>query len=198
MVKTDKQRLDDVRLTLQRLQRITIEPTNVPHSGEPAASFPYPLAAGFKALSMGPLPRKRWIAAGAVCIAGIALWWLAAPGPHRANTPTTATDVTAGISVRVSPQEAAELTARAQKLIESGKVVIAREQLATMAMHSPETALVLARSYDPNFLRLISGADASADPKQAERWYRIWRDIAAERGMVMETERLERIIKAMN
>jgi hypothetical protein len=63
--------------------------------------------------------------------------------------------------------------------------------------NSPEVALALARSYDPNYLRLIPDADAAADPKEAERWYRAWRDIAASKGLVLEEDRLERIINAM-
>jgi hypothetical protein len=206
MVKTDKQRLDEVRLTLQRLQRIAIEPTDAAQSGKSVASVPdkaskihqmWPLAGAFKAPPMAALFQRRWIGAISVCVVGITLWWLVAPGSYRADTPATATGIAIGTSVRTPPQEPAEMAKRAQKLIDSGKVVIAREQLAELAMHSPEAALVLARSYDPNFLRLIPKPDASADPKEAERWYRVWRDIAAERGMVMETERLERIIKAM-
>jgi hypothetical protein len=47
-------------------------------------------------------------------------------------------------------------------------------------------------------LRLIPDADAAADPKEAERWYRAWRDIAASKGLALDEDRLDRIINAMH
>jgi hypothetical protein len=43
----------------------------------------------------------------------------------------------------------------------------------------------------------VTQPDAAADPNEAERWYRTWHEIAGQKGLVMEPDRLERIIKAM-
>jgi hypothetical protein len=100
--------------------------------------------------------------------------------------------------IREAPQPGiTRATSEAQELIDVGKVASARRVLADVAMQSPEAALLLARSYDPNFLRLVASPDATADAKEAERWYRAWHEIASQKGLVMEMDRLERIIKAM-
>lgn len=100
--------------------------------------------------------------------------------------------------IREAPQPSiARATSEAQQLIDLGKVASARRVLADVATQSPEAALMLARSYDPNFLRLVASPDATADAKEAERWYRAWHEIASQKGLVMEMDRLERIIKAM-
>jgi hypothetical protein len=62
---------------------------------------------------------------------------------------------------------------------------------------SQDGAWLLARSYDPNYLAAIQSPDASADKRQAEEWYRRWRDIAVRNGMVMDDLRLKRIINSM-
>jgi len=45
---------------------------------------------------------------------------------------------------------------------------------------------------------LIAQPDAAADPQQAERWYRAWYDIAGRQGLVMDPDRLQRLIRSMN
>jgi hypothetical protein len=92
----------------------------------------------------------------------------------------------------------AEPVPQAQRLIEEGKIVAGRELLlAGPAEQMADAALALARSYDPNSLRLIPNADASADPVEAERWYRRWHELAALQGVALDAPRLDRIIKAM-
>lgn len=212
MVKTNKQRLDEVRLTLQQLQRIAIDPADVPQSAERPISLPVKILKFAQASSLAELGKASLttmfirgreavigaLAIGAVCLAGIAIWLFMVS--RWDNAGISASHFSAdrpNERMQMSVQETAYITTEAQRLIDSGKVAIARQQLESIAKLSPEAALILARSYDPNFLRLISEPDAPPDPREAERWYRIWRDIAAERGMVMETERLERIINAM-
>jgi hypothetical protein len=88
--------------------------------------------------------------------------------------------------------------ANAQQLMDGGHVAAARELLQRPdLLASQEGAWLLARSYDPNYLATVQSPDASADKRQAEEWYRRWRDIAARNGMVMDDLRLKRIINSM-
>jgi hypothetical protein len=77
--------------------------------------------------------------------------------------------------------------------IAAAREILVRRDLAT----SQEGAWLLARSYDPNYLATVQSPDAPADKRQAEEWYRRWRDIAARNGMVMDDLRLKRIINSM-
>jgi hypothetical protein len=86
----------------------------------------------------------------------------------------------------------------AHQLMDSGRITAAREILLRPDLAaSQEGAWLLARSFDPNYLATVQSPDASADRRQAEEWYRRWRDIAAENGMVMDDLRLKRIINSM-
>lgn len=89
--------------------------------------------------------------------------------------------------------------AKPQQLMGSGHIVAAREMLLRPDLAaSQEGAWLLARSYDPNYLGTIPSPDAAADKRQAEEWYRRWRDIAVRNGMVMDDLRLKRIINSMH
>jgi hypothetical protein len=104
----------------------------------------------------------------------------------RANGPRQPTDQTA------------ERISYAQRLIDEGKVAAGRDVLLDgLAEQNADAALALARSYDPNSVRLIPDADATADVEQAERWYRRWHEIATSDGLALDAERVDRIIKAM-
>ncbi len=95
-------------------------------------------------------------------------------------------------------EENAERISSAQRLIDEGKVIAGRDLLLDgLAEQRAEAALILARSYDPNSLRLILNADAPSDIEAAERWYRRWHEIAVSEGLALDTQRLDRIIKAM-
>jgi hypothetical protein len=243
MAQRTKQRLDDVKLTLQRLQRITSES---PDAGEPGAEGPAvkgaigraALAWGERAAPATPRGKNRapfLIAAGlggvlAAGAASYALWPAATPDvvetekttaavaidrperpaaiaadqPEKTDAiPVDRPDKTAALpparpAIREMEQtNIARATSEAQELIDLGKVESARRVLADVARQSPEAALMLARSYDPNFLRLVASPDGAPDAKEAERWYRAWHEIASEKGLIMEMDRLERIIKAM-
>ncbi len=88
--------------------------------------------------------------------------------------------------------------ANAHLLMDSGHIAAAREMLLRPDLAaSQEGAWLLARSHDPNYLATIHLPDASADKRQAEEWYRRWRDIGARNGMVMDDLRLKRIIDSM-
>jgi hypothetical protein len=86
----------------------------------------------------------------------------------------------------------------ARGLMAKGHVRAAREQLVTLAdQGSPDAAWDLARSYDPNVLVALPGADAPANVKEAERWYRAWYAAAVRDGLVADSVSLERIIGSM-
>jgi hypothetical protein len=88
--------------------------------------------------------------------------------------------------------------ANAHQLMDRGRIAAAREMLLRRDLAaSQDGAWLLARSYDPNYLATIPSPDASADKGQAEEWYRRWRDIAVRNGMVMDDQRLKRIINSM-
>jgi hypothetical protein len=86
----------------------------------------------------------------------------------------------------------------AQVLMSTGRVQAARQRLLTMASDgSPDVAWALARSYDPNHLKGIQGADAGPDVEEAARWYRTWYAAAVKQGMITDRVSLEKIIGSM-
>jgi hypothetical protein len=86
----------------------------------------------------------------------------------------------------------------AQTLINTGRVQAARQQLLAMASDgSPHVAWALARSYDPNHLKEIQGADAGPDVAEATRWYRAWYSAAVKQRMITDSVPLEKIIGSM-
>lgn len=125
-----------------------------------------------------------------------------------AVTPDTATSSPAEVKAPAdSPVEAQPLPpldpdagriSQAEQLMSLGKVTDARQILQDdLADRVAEAALMLARTYDPNALRLIADANAEADIVQAEQWYRRWYELAGQNGLTMDPERLNRIIQAM-
>jgi hypothetical protein len=83
-------------------------------------------------------------------------------------------------------------------LMNSGRVQAARRRLLTVATDSsPDVALALARSYDPNVLAQIPAADASPDVAEAARWYRTWYAAAVKQGLSLDRMSLDRIIASM-
>jgi len=86
----------------------------------------------------------------------------------------------------------------AQALLNAGRVKAARQRLLTMVSDdSPNVAWTLARSYDPNHLKAIEGADAEPDVAEATRWYRAWHAAAVKQGMIADSVSLEKIIGSM-
>ena len=206
--------LDDIRRTLQRIQRIASEPIDETDDGDGLDSFATPVtdAAGrprdrpFGAQHIvEDAPKSRFVLFAIAALAvlgavGMASYLLVGLKRELGPTPPITKalrvepekDVTASV-----PDDASRVHSEAQTLLEAGHVIEARRSLMGLPVKSPEAALILARSYDPNYLRLIPNVDAAADPTEAERWYRTWRDIASEQGLVLEPDRFDRIIKAM-
>jgi hypothetical protein len=101
-------------------------------------------------------------------------------------------------AVTTVPPNLTNAITNAHELMDGGHIVAAREVLQQPDLAaSQEGAWLLARSYDPNYLATIQSPDASADPRQAEEWYRRWREIAARDGMVMDDLHFKRIIDSM-
>ena len=98
-----------------------------------------------------------------------------------------------GASAAVSPAVEA-----AQALMSTGGVQAARQRLLAMAPDgSPHVAWALARSYDPNHLKQIQGADAAPDVAEATRWYRTWYAAAVKQRMISDSVSVEKIIGSM-
>ena len=92
----------------------------------------------------------------------------------------------------------AVILADARRLLDNGDVVKTRQLLlASDAEANAKLALMLAQSYDPNYLSSLGKADARPDRGEAERWYRKWYDLAKSAGLEMDSVRLNRIINAM-
>jgi hypothetical protein len=86
----------------------------------------------------------------------------------------------------------------AAALMNSGRIQAARRQLLAVATDgSPDVALALARTYDPNVLAQIPALDAVPDVAEATRWYRAWHAAAVKQGMSLDRMSLERIIGSM-
>jgi len=99
---------------------------------------------------------------------------------------------------RVAPPEPAAALQVAVGLMSAGQVQAAREELLRLAVEdSVDAAWALARSYDPNFLATIRGADAGPDIAEAARWYRRWHAISVKQGLVADSVSVDRIIRSM-
>ena len=118
--------------------------------------------------------------------------------PH--NAPATTVDRSEPVSRQAAALSPAAILDQAERLMASGDILSAREKLRKSAQtrdSSPEIALALARSYDPNFLRSVAHPNADPDVKQAEFWYRRWHEIAIKEGLVSDAVPLERILRSM-
>jgi hypothetical protein len=86
----------------------------------------------------------------------------------------------------------------ATRLMAAGRILAAREELLRLAPEdTADVAWALARTYDPNFLATIPGADAGPNVAEATRWYRTWYAVAVKQGLVGDSVSLDRIIGSM-
>jgi hypothetical protein len=127
-------------------------------------------------------------------------------GPSRQPASSKVSDapgvVTAPAALPEGPLSAATTVSpaveAAQALMSAGRVQAARQQLLAMVSDgSPNVPWALARSYDPNYLETIEGADAGPDVVEATRWYRAWHAAAVKQGMITDSVSLEKIIRSM-
>jgi hypothetical protein len=210
---SEQAKLEEVKAILNQLQRIR------PDLADDAAAgtTPFPLktfAQSSEAPGETPSSPKRFAAGGMTKI-GLALGLLITLaggaflifGHNNENhqvevSQTQAPDHTAALPTGQSgadtPSQTLSKLYQAQQLMAGGDIVAARKMLEPEAEGgSPDAALTLARSYDPNFLRSIDNANSSADARQAEFWYRRWHDIAVKEGLVSDSLRLERLIRSI-
>jgi hypothetical protein len=199
-------KLSEVKAVLQRLQGIGTEAEFGGAHTRPGPRAPRRTAAVAAALIV--------VAAGGIL--GVAALFVGFNGPRdeastakpasAAGAPTAARE--AGLPAAAGPAPPRIDTAKgptvktalegARGLMAKGQVRAAREQLLTLAdQGSPDAAWDLARSYDPNVLVALPGADAPANVKEAERWYRAWYAAAVRDGMVADSVSLQRIIGSM-
>jgi hypothetical protein len=126
------------------------------------------------------------------------------PSQQQASTKVPdASDVLPGSAVLPDARPSPSTTVKpaveaAQVLMSTGRVQAARQRLLAMASDgSPDVAWALARSYDPNHLKGIDGADVGPDVAEAAYWYRMWYAAAIKQGMITDTVSLEKIIGSM-
>ena len=107
------------------------------------------------------------------------------PAPAAATTPANAV-----------PDR--DILDTAHDLIQSGKIVKARAILQDTAHQRPAAALLLAQSYDPNFLAALAASDAQPDVAQARQWYTRWYDLASKQGEVSQAMRLDLLLRSLD
>src|SRR5262249_41022042 len=86
----------------------------------------------------------------------------------------------------------------AHELMDGGHIVAAREMLLRPDVAGfQEGAWLVAPSYRPQYSAVVKSPHTSPHKRQAEEWYRRWRDIGVRNGMDMDDLRLNRIINSM-
>jgi hypothetical protein len=169
------------------------------------------LAAGTVIVLAGDLFLKYWptisssrpAAIGGGDISGVATTERAGakisiPVPIETSQPVLPTGTSADRAASSAGVPTPPDIVNAHELMDSGHIAAARDMLLRPDLAaSQEGAWLLARSYDPNYLATIKSPDASPDKRQAEEWYRRWRDIGVRNGMDMDDLRLKRIINSM-
>jgi len=97
------------------------------------------------------------------------------------------------------PQPPRDVIDLARDLVQGGRVGQARSLLLEAAQTDrPAIALLLARSYDPNYLATLSTSDATPDIPQARKWYTRWYELASKQGEVPQTMRLDLLLRSLD
>ncbi len=219
MTPGDDVNLAEVKAILGRLQRISRKPgesgtRTVGHGAAHASQLPQPAGAsaedgGASAVAAFPAAQRSGLrlakaavvtgTLAAVVVGAVKVgfdWPPAAKAPSPEAGPRNRGLELEKASAQDSQKSAAQI---ASEMMASGKVQAARAALLhAMRDDSPDVAWALARSYDPNFLVMIPGADAAPDVTEATRWYRTWYGMAVKQGLVSDSVSLDRIIRAMN
>jgi hypothetical protein len=122
--------------------------------------------------------------------------------PSRTGTTIAAAiPATAPRTTPLDPTAASVIAAvvsEANGKMSAGRVQAARQLLASKTSdNSPDIAWALGRSYDPNVLAAMPNADAVADVKLAEQWYRTWHELSVQQGLVSDGTQIERLLKTL-
>ena len=118
----------------------------------------------------------------------------------KAEPALVATPVVATIRTQISPpaQPEPDIARRASKLLENGQVRETRALLlGAPAAARSDIALILARSFDGNYLQTLNRSDVQADSAEARRWYQRWFELASKEGSVPTTVRLDRLLQSL-
>jgi hypothetical protein len=162
-------------------------------------------AAEVKQVKVPTPPAKSLPAAASPKITSTASVTTTPPPPKpvtKTASPTAAVIAPAPPAPAVKPTPLVAFR-EAQSSVGKGAVLAARASLLAMAesqepgVDRAEVAFALARSYDPNHLRTVAKADATADRGEAERWYRRWYALSVEAGTVSDGARLERLLRSL-
>lgn len=192
----------------------------------PQANLPVLRAEPGRALAAvppaAPPRQRRWLAFGLAAAmalvglaAGIAIGVLREPPAPNAPPAPEAAPAKPGASGPAVPKAIPPVTAQpippplpppaqdnletARGLVAAGHVTKARDLLlAEAATDRPEAALLLARSFDPNYLATLPEPDARPDTAEARRWYTRWYDLASKRGEVPQTMRLDLLLRSLD
>jgi hypothetical protein len=187
--KAEDRKLGEVKAVLQRLQQMSAEPTVVePQVAEGGSGGPTRRMAVIAVLGAAAL-----ICLLVVSYTFVSVTQLASPRPNLVSAPPA----TSG-TPRATPPKPIPTLEAAVGLMAAGRIQAARAALLRLAPEdSADAAWALARSYDPNYLATVPGADAGPDVEQATRWYRAWYAVAVKQGLVGDSVSLDRIIRSM-
>ncbi len=134
---------------------------------------------------------------GVMILAGAGYWLFLTGAPSGTQFSGPARGITGTSGNPLTPAHLGDLD-KARRLMDSGQIAAARQILEQPALASTQDGIwLIARSFDPNYLKTITAADASADKAKATEWYRRWHEIAGRNGVVMDDARLKRIIDSM-
>lgn len=98
--------------------------------------------------------------------------------PPKVETSSRENTVTQSIDTSQSTSQKPEFLLKAQSLLKKGQIIEARTLLLNAQTANPqnsEVVLLLARSYDPEFLKGVVSANAEPDLQEAKNWYRKWK-----------------------
>lgn len=201
-------KLSEVKAVLHRLQGLPAGPESADLAAEPnprrrrqigLAGIVIVAAAAILAILIA-FPNMRELATSAPKGAPET----AAPKDASTGSGSTAGPNTTSVAKAGSASQAAKQASikaaleSAAALMNGGRIQAARQQLLAVATDgSPDVALALARTYDPNVLAQIPAPDAPPDVAEATRWYRAWHAAAVKQGMSLDRMSLERLIGSM-
>ncbi len=211
--------LAEVKAVLWKLQRLDL-PDGDGRDSKPKdlnvdGTMPLPVPSADALASIGVFDRKRaamtkagspaqarrgaavFVLVAGALIAGATLVLYPQLMRVPAQLKTSPAAIEAAGTVQPNQDEAA-LLSEARRLLSEGDVALARKRLL---LGSPgqraDFALLLAQSYDPNYVRTLPRADSLPDRAEAERWYKTWYELAVRGGLAIDSVRLQRIINSM-
>jgi hypothetical protein len=121
-----------------------------------------------------------------------------APPPVAAAPKTLTTIAPIKPPPKVAPAPGLDIAAQARMMMESGQVRDARALLLSLPESDrSDIALILARSFDGNYLKTLRASDGAADSGTARRWYQRWFELASKEGSVPTTVRLDRLLQSL-